>query len=104
MGGTPIEEFVGLRSKMYSIKTSDGIQKNTAKGVSRIVSENVLTHSDYFKCLFEKTNMKHEMTRIVNENHQIFTVKQVKTSLSPFNDKKYINENGVTHSFGHYTL
>merc|ERR1712239_79852 len=74
MGGTPIEEFVGLRSKMYSIMTSDGIQKNTAKGVSRIVSENVLTHSDYFKCLFEKTNMKHEMTRIVNENHQIFTV------------------------------
>jgi hypothetical protein len=101
MGGTPIEEFVGLRSKMYSIKASDGTKKNTAKGVSRSVSENVLTHEDYRMCLMQRTSMKNKMTRFLNKDHQITTVEQVKTSLSPFNDKRYIQEDGVSHAFGY---
>ena len=61
-GGKPIQEFVGLRhkiyfvyskhkniiiilrSKMYSIKGADGTQKSAAKGVSKHVREKVLTH------------------------------------------------------------
>ena len=61
-GGKPIQEFVGLRykiflytqkhkniiqiirSKMYSIKGGDGTQKKAAKGISSHVRENVLTH------------------------------------------------------------
>ena len=102
MGGKAIEEFVGLRSKMYSIKGKDGEQKNTAKGVSKTVSENVLTHEDYVRCLMEKTTMKNKMTRFVHDKHQISTVDQVKTTLSPFNDKRFILEDGVSHSFGHW--
>ena len=104
MGGTPIEEFVGLRSKMYSIKASDGTKKNTAKGVSRCVSENVLTHEDYRMCLMQRTSMKNKMTRFLKKDHQISTVEQVKTSLSPFNDKRYIQEDGVSHAFGHMSM
>ena len=33
-GGVIITEFVGLKSKMYSIKKIDGKEHNTAKGVS----------------------------------------------------------------------
>ena len=33
-GGVIIIEFVGLKSKMYSIKKIDGKEYNTAKGVS----------------------------------------------------------------------
>ena len=51
MGGKAIEEFVGLRSKMYSIQSSDGKQKNTAKGVSQSVT---LNHEDYYNCLFNQ--------------------------------------------------
>ena len=101
MGGKAIQEFVGLRSKIYSIKAVDGEQKNIAKGVSRYVSENVLTHQDYLNCLVNKTSMKNKMTRFVNLNHQMYTVEQNKISLSPFNDKRYIQEDGVSHSFGH---
>ena len=43
-GGKPIQEFVGLRSKMYSIKGADGAEKSAAKGVSKHVREKVLTH------------------------------------------------------------
>ena len=74
-------------------------KKNTAKGVSKTVSENVLTHEDYVRCLMEKTTMKNKMTRFVHDKHQISTVDQVKTTLSPFNDKRFILEDGVSHSF-----
>ena len=33
-GGIIIDEFVGLRSKMYSIKKIDGKESSTAKGVN----------------------------------------------------------------------
>ena len=104
MGGKPIKEFIGLRSKMYSILSEAGEQKNTAKGVSRNVSENILTHEDYRKCLFMKKSMKNKMMRFVHDRHELYTVEQNKTSLSPFNDKRYILEKGVSHSFGHYSI
>ena len=39
-GGVIVEEFVGLKSKMYSIKKSDGKEYNTAKGVSNATDFN----------------------------------------------------------------
>ena len=42
-GGVIIIEFVGLKSKMYSIKKIDGKEHNTAKGVS------IATEFDKFK-------------------------------------------------------
>ena len=32
-GGVVVKEFVGLKSKMYSIKKNDGKESNTAKGI-----------------------------------------------------------------------
>ena len=48
-GGVIIDEFVGLKSKMYSIKKIDGKESNTAKGV------NIATEFNEFKdVLFNK--------------------------------------------------
>ena len=50
-GGVIIDEFVGLKSKMYSIKKIDGKESNTAKGV------NIATKFNEFKgVLFNKKN------------------------------------------------
>ena len=50
-GGVIISEFVGLKSKMYSIKKIDCKEHNTAKGVS------VAIEFDNFKdVLFNKKN------------------------------------------------
>ena len=48
--------------------------------------------------------MKNKMMRFVHDRHELYTVEQNKTSLSPINDKRYILENGVSHSFGHYSI
>ena len=48
-GGVIIDEFIGLKSKMYSIKKIDGSESSTAKGV------NIATEFNEFKdVLFNK--------------------------------------------------
>ena len=89
------------------MKTEDGKEKKTAKGVLRIVKEREITHDNYKKCLFDQIQMKHKQTRIIQENHNMYTVEQNKVSLSPFNDKKWIRrgENEfTTYSFGNHKI
>ena len=58
-GGVIITEFVGLKSKMYSIKKIDGKKHNTAKGVS------IATEFDNFKdVLSNEKVIRHKMKRI----------------------------------------
>ena len=99
-------EFVGHRSKMYSIKTKEK-EKKTAKGILKIVKEKEITHANYKQCLFENIQMKHKQTRIIQDSHKMFTADQNKVSLSPFNDKKWIKRDGdvfKTYSFGHFRI
>ena len=102
--GVPILEFVGLRAKMYSILKVDGKTKSTAKGVSTAVKKNVLKHIHYKECLEKNEIRTDTMTRIMQEKHNLYTVVATKTSLSPFNDKKYIFKDLTTLSFGHYKI
>ena len=57
--GKIIGDFVGLKSKMYSMKNIDGKESNTAKGV------NIATEFIEFKdTLFNKKIIRHKMRRI----------------------------------------
>ena len=58
-GGVITDEFVGLKSKMYSIKKIDGRESRTTKGV------NIATEFNEFKDdLFNKKVIRHKMRRI----------------------------------------
>ena len=105
MGGSFISEFCGLRSKMYSLRMLDGAEKKVAKGVLSEIKNKQITHENYKTVLFNKQEMTHTGTKICQKDHQLYTADIKKTSLSPYNDKKYIIWNGVeytTLSFGHY--
>ena len=100
--GIPPSEFVGLRSKMYSL-LYDGIEKKTAKGIKKCVVRNIITHEDYKSTLLQKASQTHTMMQIRSFGHQLYTVKLNKTSLSPYDDKRYILDNGCdTLAYGHY--
>ena len=102
--GVPPTEFIGLRSKMYSLMY-DGKEKKTAKGVKKSVVQNVITHEDYKSTLFEKTSQTHSMTQIRSYGHELYTVRLNKTSLSSYDDKRYILDDGVnTLAYGHYKI
>ena len=87
--GQLILEFVGLRSKMYSILNVDGANKKTAKGVITQVKNEQISHEDFKTSLFEKKTFIHRGTKIVQDKHQLCTADVTKVTLSPFNDKKW---------------
>ena len=89
-GGVIIDEFVGLKSKMYSIKKIDCKESSTAKGV------NIVTEFNEFKdVLFNKKVIRHKMRRIQAKKNKIGTYKIDKISLSCFDDKKIILDDGI---------
>ena len=54
-GGVNIDQFIGLKSKMYSIKKKNGSESSTTKGV------NIATEFNDFKdVLFNKKVIRHE--------------------------------------------
>ena len=102
--GRPIAEFVGLRAKMYSIKTEEKKKDQMkGKGIKKSVLEREVNHQDYKDCLFEKREYQHQMMGFRSHQHQVYTEKQTKKSLSPFDDKRYILGDGyTTRAHGHY--
>ena len=100
--GAIIDEFVGLRPKMYSL-TYDGKEKKTAKGVNRRVVDNDLRHQNYKDSLKNSVIQPCTMNQIRSFNHNIYSVKMNKIGLSPFDDKRYVLEDGCTTlAHGHY--
>ena len=96
--GVPVEEFVGLRPKMYSMKF-DNQEKKTAKGISK----QTLRHNSYRECLLNQTTTMVNMHLIRSFKHKIYSVCVNKLDLSPFDDKRYVTLNEYdTFAHGHY--
>ena len=58
--GKTVDEFVGLKSKMYSMKNIDSKESNIATGV------NIATEFNEFKdTLFNKILLRHKMRNII---------------------------------------
>ena len=100
--GALISEAVCLRSKMYSILLENGQNTKKAKGTTKAVKENQITHQNYKNALFNKTASKHGMNMLRSNNHEIFGIHLNKTSMSPFDSKRWIKEDGIhTLAYGH---
>ena len=83
--GIKISEFVGLKSKMYSLSSVDDKEVNKAKGINK-----KLRHKEYLNVLFNKKIVRHNMKRIQSKLHEIGTSDVYKISLSCFDDKRYV--------------
>ena len=68
LNGNKIDEFVGLKSKMYSLISNDW-EMNKAKGVNLM-----LKHKEYADFLFNKKVLRHKMKRILSEEHNIVVI------------------------------
>ena len=88
--GIPIYEFIGLKSKMYSIRDITKNEKSMYKGHS----------SDIRYDQFKNTNsnkkvIRHNMRGIKSKHHEIYTYESKTTSLSDFDDKRHILHDGI---------
>ena len=84
------DEFVGLKSKMYSIKNIDGKESNTAKGVNIATEFNEVRDT-----LFNKKVVRHKMKRIQSKKHKLGTYEINKGSLLYFDDKRFFLNDGI---------
>ena len=88
-----IEEFFGLKPKMYSILVDDSNEHKKAKGVNKNVVAKI-SHNEYKDVLLNNKCLRHSINRIQTKNHRIETNEINKISLSCFNDKIHILSNG----------
>ena len=100
-----MEEFIALRSKMYSCKTVDGVMKK-AKGIQRRIVKNVLTHENYKEILYQTRTTPIVVTQRNIESHKqiIYTTERKKIALAPFDDKRHFIANHKTLPHGHYLI
>ena len=88
--GVIAETFIGLKSKMYSMKKIDGKECNAAKGVS------IATEFDGVKdVLVNEKIIRHKMKRIQSKKHKLGTYEINKISLSCFDDKRYVLDDKI---------
>ena len=92
IAGVAIEEFVGLKPKMYSYLVDHNREHKKAKGVNRNVVATV-SHNEYKDVLLNKKCLRHLMNRIQSKDHKTGTNEIEKISLSCFDDRIYIQNN-----------
>ena len=103
--GIPITEFVGLKSKMYSYIKDNEKGEKTAKGIKKNIIKNNIKHEDYKRTLINEEQMRHKMKTIRSNKHQVRSYEINKISLSCFDDKRYIHDNGTSsYAYGHYKI
>ena len=104
--GKQIEEFVGLRAKLYSYKMfEDGKENKKCKGIKNTVVQKTITHDDYNDCLFTKREKYRRMNVFRSYHHDIYTEEVNKVALSAEDDKRIIMDDGIhTLAYGHYKI
>ena len=99
--GTPIDEYIGLRSKSLYIKKCDKKIIKKSKRVKKCVIKKI-THENYGESLFGKKQFHHGMNILRSEKHVIYGMHVNKTSLAPFDSKRWIDDDGIhTKAYGY---
>jgi hypothetical protein len=106
--GVPIVEFVGLRSKCYSVLLENDNEKKTCKGIKRSYVKANLKHENYRNCILGAKTDQRQLASFNNLrtiDHKIGLYRFTKTALSCSNDKCYLLNDGITsYSYGHFKI
>ena len=87
--GVAIEEFVGLKPKMYWYLVNDNSEHKKTKGVNRNVVATI-SHNEYKDVLLNKKCLRHSMNRVQSKDNKTGTYEINKISLSCFDCKIFI--------------
>ncbi|MBV2113503.1 MAG: hypothetical protein KUF82_21330, partial [Candidatus Thiodiazotropha sp. (ex Ctena orbiculata)] len=99
--GKIMNEIVFLRSKAYSFTLTDLSEEKKLKGISKTTIKKDINFNDYKNCLFNNETKMNKMYTLNSDKHNMFVNEINKASLSPFDDKRYICDNGIdTQPYG----
>ena len=103
--GKIINEFVGLRAKLYSFIMDDGKETKKCKGIKKQVVESSITHENYKTCLLTGKEQLRKQNILRSYNHEIYMEEVNKVALSALDDKRHILSDGIhTLAWGHYKI
>lgn len=95
-------EFVGLRSKMYSVRAGGVIKMKKAKGVRKYLLKKTITFDDYLACIKSNCSIVKSQNTIRSFRHNVYSIRQSKVVLSGNDNKRFILSNGIdTLPWGH---
>lgn len=100
-----VKEFIGLRSKMYAIKTHENKVSKRGKGIKKCVLDRKISFEDYKKCLNEHCTLFRNQAHMKSHLRNMYNVSYPKKVLDPFDDKRYIIPNThCTLACGHFKI
>jgi len=74
----------------------------TAKAVKKSAVKKRINHSQYVEVLLDAKQLWHGAKILRSEGHEIWSMYQNKVSLSPFESKRWIADDGIhTKAYGH---
>ena len=102
-----LEDFIGLRPKCYSLmfrgENMNLKQKQVAKGTKRSVKDRYLRHCHFEDVLQNLTQVYVNQNTIQSRHHSLGNFHQTRVSLTAFDTKRFILDNGVnTLAHGHF--
>jgi hypothetical protein len=106
LNGKIMTEIVFLRSKAYSFTLTDLSnqkvqEEKKLKGIGRTTVKKDIKFDDYKDCLFNNKTKMNKMYSLNSNKHEMYINEVNKISMSPFDDKRYILDNGIdTKPFG----
>ena len=90
---------------MYSYLMDNGENNKTCKGVKKDVIKKNISHRCYEDVLFNNKQILHKMNTIRGDHHRLSRYQVNKISLSCFDDKRYILEDGIaSYAYGHKNI
>ena len=90
--GKIVTEFVGLRSKMYSIRVNGQDFVKKANGIPACIVEKTISFDDYIECLKNEKNKTRTQYIIRSRLHIVENVKQFKLLRTTLKNKMIKNE------------
>ncbi|CAC5377408.1 unnamed protein product [Mytilus coruscus] len=104
LNGKIMNEIVYLRSKAYSFTFVDLNQikeEKKLKGIGKTTITKDIKFDDYKDCLFNNKTKMNKCIQMNSKKHEMFGNGVNKISTNPFDDKRYIKDNGIdTLPFG----
>ena len=90
---------------MYSYIKDNGKNVKTCQGVKKDVIKKNITHENYRDTLMNGKQKMHKINTIRSDHHQFGSYQLNKISLSCFDDKRYILEDGISsYAYGHKNI
>ena len=109
LDGNTLIEFVGLRAKAYAFKQlvefenedkeweeGEIIEQKKLKGIQKCVVKKNIDFEHYKSCLFEKMIHYADTTSLRSFKHVIKTLGIRKLAMTPYDDKRFLLQDGIT--------